>query len=210
MKNIIVVIAILLCGTLIAGCQENQAKENDVTPTGKVIYPLEGSMDLVNFQDETFNASFKTSDIKDIAGELKIEMEVYQTNDYDAVELSELEIGDKIVFSNKEVLVESIDNSEGLIKINGGTSDKGYCLDSIGGGVYLQTKDNKTPIYTSVGVMSLKVDQDFKLIDKTATGGEKTYYAGDLFDLMKKSREFDVNNTTARVADGMLIEVIYN
>ena len=150
------------------------------------------------------------TDIKDMEGELKIEMEVYQTNDYDTVEISNLKVGDKIVFSNKEVLVKSIDNSNGMIKINGGTSGGGYALKSIGGGIYSQVKDDKTPVYISVGKMLLKVDQEFKLIDNTAPGGGRTYFAGELFDLMKTSRVFDVNNTTGRVANGRVIEVIYN
>ena len=233
MKNLIKVVIILLCVVLLGvvifvGWQQSKvnnngssssqvspekddiSKENQVTPTGKIIKPLTGSMDLVNFEDETFNASFKATDIKDIEGELKIEMEVYQTNNYDAVEISNLKIGDKIVFSNKEVLVEAIDNSDGVIKINGGTSVEGYCLESIGGGVYSQIKDDKMPVYISVGKMSLKVDQDFKLVDNTEPDDGRTYFAGELFDLMKTSRVFDVNNTTGRVANGMLVEVICN
>ena len=190
--------------------KDTLTEENQVTPTGKIIKPLTGSMDLVNFQDEKFSASFEATDIKDAEGELKIEMEVYQTDNYDAVEISQLEIGDKIVFANKEVLVESIDNSDDMIKINGGTSVEGYCLGSIGGGVYSQIKDDKTPVYISVGIMSLKVDQEFTLIDNTAPDDEKTYFAGDLYDLMETSRVFDVDNTTGRVENGMLIEVIYN
>ena len=228
MKNSIKLAIILLCVTLLVGCQQSKIDNNDsdnsqvsqekdtlsiedqVAPTGKIIKPLTASMDLVNFQDETFNASFKAADIKDIEGELNIEMELYQTDNYDAVEISDLKIGDKIVFSNKEVLVESINNSDGMIKINGGTSVEGYCLESIGGGVYSQIKDDKTPVYISVGTMTLKVDQDFMLIDNTAPDGGKTYFAGELFDLMKTSRVFDVDNTIGRVENGILIEVICN
>ena len=228
MKNSMKLVIAVFCITLLVGCQQSKVddnvggnsqvsegkdtppKEEQVTPTGKIIKPLTGSMDLVNFQDETFNTSFEADDIKDIEGELKIEMEVYQTSYYDAVELSDLKIGDKIVFSNKEVLVESIDNSDGMIKINGGTSAEGYCIESIGGGVYSQIEDDKTPVYTSVGTMSLKVAQDFTLIDNTTPDDGKTYFAGDLFDLMKTDRVFEVDNTIGRVEDGMLIEVICN
>ena len=211
---VVVVLALMLNSNILNGGKEGTTSNNttnkieEVTPTGTVIKPFDNSMDLVNFQDETFNTSFKTSDIKDTDGELKIEMEVYQNSTFDAVEIANLKIGDIIMFLNKEVLVENIDNNDGVIKINGGTSSGGYCLESIGGGVYSLVKDDKTPVYTSVGVMSLKVDQDFELIDNKYD--KKTYLAGDLFELMKTIRKFDVDSTTGRVENGILVEVICN
>lgn len=208
------IISLIVLGAVIAGILLlmksnilNKVEDKIITHTGIIVNPLPNSMDLINFQDETFNTSFKASDIKDFDGELKIEMEVYQNSIYDAVEIGNLKIGDKIVFNNKEVLVETIDNDE-MVIINGGTSVGGYCLESIGGGVYLQVKENNKPVYISVGVMSLKVDQDFKLIDKK--DDNKIYFAGDLFDLMKTSRQFNVDNTIGRVANGTLVEIICN
>ena len=207
---IVAVLVFILNSNILNGGKEGTTpnKIEEITPTGTVIKPFDNSMDLVNFQDETFNTSFKTSDIKNIDGELKIEMEVYQNSTFDAVEIANLKIGDIIMFLNKEVLVETIDNNNGMIKINGGTSSGGYCLESIGGGVYSLVKDDKTPVYTSVGVMSLKVGQDFKLTDNKYD--KKTYLAGDLFELMKTIRKFDVDSTTGRVENGILVEVICN
>ena len=230
MKKVISLLVALLCIMTLVGCQksepdsshtvvpvvtldntdsiETEEETSEVSKTGKKINPYPASLDLNNLQDAEFSVSFNSGDIYDDAGTLMIDVNVYEGEYFDVVELNQLEIGDIIVFAGKEVLVEKSENIDGVIKVNGGYAAGGHDLEGVGGGIYVENKGDEPSALINLGKVSLKVEQEFELVDNSDADGQKIYFAGDLFDLMETNRSFSEFSTRARVANGNLISII--
>ena len=67
-------------------------------------------------------------------GSYKLTMVVCDYDRYDAVEVSQLKEGDTIVIDGQDVVITSIDRTNG-VQINGGIDEGGYELGSVDGGV---------------------------------------------------------------------------
>ena len=197
-------LTITACATDIAPTSTPVAQ---AVPTGKLITPHPSTLDLNNLLDAQCNVRFTSGDIYDNEGSLTIDLTVCERLVFDAVDISLLEIGDTLVFPDKKVVVTSLEKNE-VVTINGGYANQGLTLASIGGGAYAEITNNNIPVLFTLGVVAYPVDQDFTLTDYTSTGSVQTYFAGDLFDVMQTNRIFPEYNTTARIVDGKIIEIV--
>ena len=89
------------------------------------VEPMASDIDLSNLTDCTLQVSFDLKqDLVSKNGSYKLTMVVYDYDRYDAVEVSQLKEGDTIVIDGQDVVITSIDRTNG-VQINGGIDEGG-------------------------------------------------------------------------------------
>ena len=106
----------------------------------------------------------------------------------------------------KDLTVESVEQTNSDVIVNGGLEEDGVDL-ALGedGNYYLSLMDDAKD-YQSVGEATLPVDEDFVLTDNAdQTNPNQTLLSGDLFSLQDDARGFTAENTTLTVEGGRLV-----
>ena len=123
-----------------------------------------------DIEDMVLNVRFSVSDI-DIVNN-KIKFGIYNPDLYDAVEVNELKVGDKIVVSEEEILIDSIEENSNFVEINGGIgeSENGVSLVAADGGTYRSVVFNDHSTFAYVGETEFPFANNFVIED---------YFGGD-------------------------------
>ena len=102
----------------------------------RVLKPFYFGSSIEEIDDMILDVRFSIDDI-DLENK-KIKFEIYNPDLYDAVEVNELKVGDKIVVSEEEILIDSIEENSNFVEINGGIggSETGVSLVAADGGTY--------------------------------------------------------------------------
>ena len=114
-------IAILAISAILFSCGGSQTTEQQ----NKCIAPLPAGVSVDSLKDCTVPASFTNNDFNWMGGNLS--MTVYNTDLYDAVEVSQMQVGDTIIYAGEPIIISQIDQTEGGVEINGGQVDEGGC-----------------------------------------------------------------------------------
>lgn len=183
----------------------------DVTPTGVVVAPIGGNAMPENMTDTSFAPYFTNEDIVlNDEGSMTIHMLVMDYEIFDPTAVGNLQVGDVIVLGGENVMVNSVVRDNGTVLLNRETN-----LVALGAGedgLYYQLMDPEadwTPLYRSVGEVTLKVDQEFLYHDlSNPEKGEVVYYPGDLLT-MKDTVEFSCNgyHANVNVSGGKIIAI---
>lgn len=186
-------------------------QDNTTDATEKKVLPLESSIDVNNLTDCAFQASFDSSDVYlNDDGALVVDLKIWDCEFYDMVDISMLQVGDIIVMNQEEVIIESLENSDGEVMINGGIDEDGYTLMTEDTGVYFAVGFNDAKTYSKVGEATVKVGQEFVYTDypQDPQADASVYYAGDfLMKMQDETDSFLSDNTTARMEEGWLVSV---
>lgn len=186
-------------------------QDNTTEATGKKVLPLESSIDVNNLTDCAFQASFDSSDVYlNDDGALVVDLKIWDCEFYDMVDISMLQVGDIIVINQEEVIIESLENSDGEVMINGGIDEDGYTLMTEDTGVYFAVGFNDAKTYFKVGEATVKVGQEFVYTDypQDPQADASVYYAGDfLMKMQDETDSFLPDNTTAIMEEGWLVSV---
>lgn len=191
--------------------EETTEESTEVSETGaKRIVPLPATLSLDNLKDCTIEASFDNSSIFMDGGLLCINLEVYDYERFDMVDISQMKEGDTLVIDGKEMQVESLEEfGHGVIAVNGGLDQGGCDLWTEGDGVYQEILMDSGYNYYPIGTVALPVDENFRYYDQSKLDSEQSeYYAGDLLT-MTDSVDFSCrpNNASIRIANGKIIEI---
>lgn len=195
-----ITIAAILCGC-------SQKKQ---TPEHKLIAPLPTGIAVDNLQDCTIPAAFTPEDFNWMGGNLK--MTVYNQDLYDAVEVSQMQIGDTLFYEGKPMVINSIVEEHGGIDINGGLDEGGCCLVGFEGGTYVARNWDDHATYTKLGKAEVAIAEDFMIIDcgefpqdpsDTIRTGQKLY----IENLKDGRKDFFQLNTRVAIENGMIIEI---
>ena len=172
------------------------------------VEPMASDIDLSNLTDCTLQVSFDLNqDLVSKNGSYKLTMVVYDYDRYDAVEVSQLKEGDTIVIDGQDVVITSIDRTNG-VQINGGIDEGGYELGTVDGGVLHVWNLDDAIDYHPVGSVTLPLSADFKLIDSSdLEKGETTVSLADFVALQGDAAVFARSNTQARITNGELFYV---
>ncbi len=142
--------------------------------------PLASTVDISNVTDATLSASFDAGSLKTEGDAAALELKVYDYEQYDAAEVSQLKVGDTIVSGGKDIVITSIDDSSGYV-INGGYEQDGLTLAAGEGGVVYTVSVDDIKNYTEVGTVTLPISSECVLTDSSdLENGEKTVNAADL------------------------------
>lgn len=183
------------------------ANESPAAQTLRV-EPMASGIDLSNLTDCTVQVSFDLKqDLVSKDGGYQLTMVVCDYDRYDAAEVSQLKEGDTIVIDGQDVVITSIDRTNG-VQINGGIDEGGYELGTVDGGVLRVWNLDDAIDYHPVGSVTLPLSADFKLIDSSdLEKGETTVSLADFVALQGDAAVFARSNTQARITNGELFYV---
>ena len=195
---------LVLIGIGLLGCATSNNKAH------RCIAPLPAGVSVENLADCTVPAAFSVDDFRWMGGNLS--MTVYNEDLYDAVEISQLQTGDTIIYEGKPIVVTEKKTANEVLEINGGLENGGAWLRSNGGGTYRASIWDDHSIYTKLGKAELPLAEDFIIIDcgenptdpnDTISENQKLY----LESLAGYKREFTVLNTKVRIEKGLIKEI---
>ena len=177
----------------------------------KSIAPLPAGIEINDLHDCTVSASFNTDDFRWMGGNLS--MTVYAKDLYDAVEISQMQVGDTLIYQSKPMVISKIEEADGGININGGLEEGGCWLVGYEGGTYIARTWDDHAIYSELGKAEVALEGDFIIIDcgiepsdpvDTIRSEQKLY----LENLEDYRRDFSPLNTRVTIdGDGMITEI---
>ena len=213
-KNGLLWVCIIMVCTLLIGCG-NGAESVVENVEGSVevqntISPLPATVDINNLDNCTVPVSFEQGDAYvDDTGAMQLDVTVYGYDLYDMVDVSSLKIGDIIVIRGQEVVVDSLEQNERGILINGGLDQNGYEFTTDGSTVWFECGYDDAKSYNELGKATIRVSEDMIFSDSSDLDkGEVVYYPGDfLTEDAGIVYHFVPNNTSIVIENGMVTEM---
>ena len=178
----------------------------------KSIAPLPAGIDINNLHDCTVSATFNTDDFRWMGGNLR--MTIYTKDLYDAVEISQMQTGDTLIYESKPMVINKIEDADGGgININGGIEEGGCWLVGYEGGTYVARTWDDHAVYSELGKAEVALGDGFVIIDcgieptdpvDTIRSGQKLY----LENLEGSRTDFFYLNTRVTMDEyGMITEI---
>lgn len=176
----------------------------------KIIAPLPAGIATSELKDCTVPAAFRPSDFNWMGGNLT--MTIYSKDLYDAVEISQMQVGDTLIYEGKPMVIQALAESHGGLDINGGLDEGGCCLAGNEGGTYIARNWDDHATYTELGKAEVALADDFVIIDcgmdphdpiDTIRTGQKHY----IENLKEGRQDFFQLNTRVTIENGMITEI---
>ena len=195
-------ISILVIFTILASCSTKKAEH-------KLITPLPSGIDVENLNDCMVPASFTSDDFNWMGGNLC--MTVYNKDLYDAVEVSQMQVGDTLIYDAYPIVIKKIVETDGGVEINDGQIDEGgCCLVANEGGTYVAKGWDDHATYTEIGKAEVALAENFVFINcgefpndaSDTIRAEQKLYIENL-----KNTEFHSLNTLVTIENGMITEI---
>lgn len=136
---------------------------NRKTSEHKLIAPLPAGIAVDELVDCTIPVAFKLEDFDWTRGCLKIT--VYNKDLYDVVDISQMQVGDTIIYEGEPMAITSILEQHGGIDINGGIDEGGCCLAGNEGGTYVARNWDEHATYTKLGKTEIALAENYIIID---------------------------------------------
>lgn len=178
--------------------------------THRLITPLPSGIDIHHLHDCTVPAAFTIDDFRWMGGNLRLK--IYNKDLYDAVDISQINVGDTLIYSGNKLVISSIQETSNGLDINGGLEEGGCCLTPNGGGTYVARNWDDHATYTLLGQEEIALAQDFIIIDcgsfpeepaDTIRINQKLY----IENLTDKNPDFSPLNTTVTITNEQITEI---
>lgn len=216
--------AFMIGAGVFTGCssQAEEPQQQEQQTEAKTVVPLPAAIDVkAGVQDATFPVSFCADDFEVDGDTAVLSVVAYAEDIYDAVDITTLAPGDKLLVDGKEIEVTKVEESQEGILVNGGLgeSETGTTFVSNGGGTFRVLLFDDHTTYTELGSLTLPVSKDccmtYEVLEDGADGGELqtiTVSADELEAYLQELKEngtddFNKYNTTVEVADGKLVSI---
>lgn len=189
---------------------EEEQETTVSTEEAVIIYPLPNTI-MDDMNDAILSVSLEEGSVYvDDAGVLQMDVKIYGYDVYDMVDISMMKEGDVLVTNSGEVkLVSVVRNGNGSISINGGLLEGGLDLVSTDHGIFYESGLDDANNWYQVGEATIRVSTDFEYHDNSdLEKGEIVYYPGSFLNGEVTDYNFTPNNTTIRVENGQIIEMI--
>lgn len=133
----------------------------------KSVVPLPYEVDLNNIADGIYTVLVEKDGIKEAGGKYTMACEVYTKELFDVVDVHTLNPGDIVTIGGDMVItVNTVEEKDGEIIINGGDEGDGGCILSPGeGGTYFYRGLDDYPSFTNHGRTILEIADDVVLTD---------------------------------------------
>lgn len=184
--------------------------DTEQTEGAHTIRPLPDTT-MENLTDAILSVSLEEGNAYvDDNGRMQMDLKIYTYDQYDMVDIAALKIGDTLIRHSGEVEVFSIEqNAAGTIYINGGLDNGGFDLVTNDCGTYYEMGFSDIKSWYPVGEATIRVSADFIGIDTAdPEQGEVIIYPGDFLIGAVTNYDFTPYNTTVRVENGQIIEMI--
>lgn len=174
------------------------------------IKPLGMEYDSDSPEDCTVSAEFTIKDFDLDAGTLSFT--AYTEELFDAVEISLMQIGDTLNVGGQAIVVESIQDKDGELIVNGGIEEGGTDLISNGGGTYRVHGMDDYATYVEIGRSTLSISEELKISDgyKDASSPIEADYEGlaeYLENLEGASDSYSYLSTKVRIEKGKIVDI---
>ena len=178
-------------------------------PTGQIVTPNNPEIDIEALADGEYPAAFEPADLADGA----LTFTVYWEDTFDVVEISQLAPGDSLFVDDTLVDVETVEEDDGDLLINGGLDEGGVTLRAYDeDNVWRAVLENDLHTYFNWGETTLPLADDVTFADSwdiekdpvTVTGAEAVADAITGTDM----NYFRSLNTTVRVEGGKIVEIV--
>lgn len=206
-QTLLISLAALACSSCIKNASGSLTQDSAVH---KLIAPLPAGVAIDELKDCTVPAAFHPADFNWMGGNLT--MTIYNQDLYDAVEISQMQVGDTLVYTGEPMVVNTIAESHGGIDINGGLDEGGCCLAGYEGGTYIARNWDDHATYTELGKAEIALADDFVIIDcgidpndpiDTIRTGQKLY----IENLKDSRKDFFQLNTRVTIENGIITEI---
>ena len=180
----------------------------------RVLKPFYFGSSIEEIDDMILDVRFSIDDI-DLENK-KIKFEIYNPDLYDAVEVNNLKVGDKIVVSEETILIENIEMTGNFVEINGGIggSETGVSLVAADGGTYRSVVFNDHSTFAYVGETEFPFANNFVIEDyfggDYGNDGRKAFLVNlsdFIKDLPENYGEFGEICTTLRVVNNEVVNI---
>ena len=204
MRTIKMIFAIMMIAALCAGGVV-LAEE----PTAKIITPNNPEIDIFNLADGIYPVAFEPAALADGA----LTFTVFWEDTFDIVEISQLAPGDTLYVGDTVVDVETVEQDDGDLLINGGLDEGGVTLRAYDeDNCWRAVLEDDYHTYFNWGETTLPVsdgvtftdDWDIEKDPVTVTGAEAVAEAISTTEM----DAFSPLNTTVRVEDGQIVEIV--
>ena len=139
-------------------------------------------------------------------------MTVYNQDLYDVVAISQMQVGDTLVYAGEPMVVSKFEEVHGGIDINGGLDEGGCSLAPNEGGTYIARNWDDHATYTQLGKAEVALADNFIIIDcgefpddpnDTIRHNQKQYV-----ESLKNGRDnFFPLNTCVTIENGMITRI---
>lgn len=177
----------------LSACGANAGSGSGASQAGqaRTVRPLPGTLSVDALDDCTFAAGFTAPDVYlDDDGVLVAQLEVFDYERFDAVDIAALAPGDTLVIDGREMAVQTVEASgSGWYEINGGLEEGGcYLACGEDGGTFYQVLEDDARSYFSLGTATLRISQEFVYTDASdLEQPARTLYAGDFLQEMEQA-----------------------
>ena len=209
MKKVIACMLALCLMLVLAGCggTDNTANGSDKSDNaGETlkVSPLASNIDINAVTDAELAVSFDAASLHTEGETVSLDVKVYDFVKYDAVEVAQLKVGDTIVKDGQDMVITSIDDSNGYT-INGGYEQGGLSLATLDGGIMYVYGPDDTKEYYEVGSVTLPVNDACSLTDSSDPANVQNVALSDLaVFLTEDTVTFQPNNTSVTVSGGQI------
>lgn len=127
------------------------------------IRPLPLTYTLDKLPDTVVRADF---DFKDFDWESRqLTFKLFSMDVYDSLEICQMQVGDTLKYSDREIIFNDIKHEDEYLTINNGLYEGGAWLKPIGNGLYRALEEGDCATYTCIGTTSLPLASDFIVVD---------------------------------------------
>ena len=198
-----------------ASSVEETDTEENVVEEHFVINPLKQGIDLDNVEDAIISIDFNISDF-DIENRT-LTASFYERDIYDAVEISNMKVGDSIIISDTVFPVDKITKNDEFIDINDGYtySEFGMTFMPYEGGTYRTLLLDDYSTYSKIGDKVFTISEDFVLTDYEGGEPDNDGVKSNLVDLnnyfnnlSEWSSDFSYTNTVAHIVNNEIVSIV--
>ena len=172
------------------------------------VEPIVNHLSVDGSMDCTFSASFTpTTDITKDGDSYTLSFSAYYEQYYEADDIAQLKIGDSIVIGSETVLIDSIEDSNGIYMINGGLDEGGYDLITDGNDMYYERGYDDYRSYGELGQGKLPIADDCVITDNSDLDHQDKKLTIEELAANDDLTGFIEYNTVIAVEDGKITEI---
>ena len=186
---------------------------NTFSPAAMTVVPQSEPLDVNALPDGDYPVAFDPAGVKTGASGMHMDaVHIYTTDVYDSADIRTLRPGDSIIVEGAIVAVETVEEADGSVHVNGGmASANGYTFSPVSGegSGYCVWIDDGLATCTERGMTSLVLDPA-AVYTLTTGEGATTHVGEDIIAAMQTAdKNFTRSNTSIRVEAGRVVGIVH-
>lgn len=211
-KLLILTAALCLLGLTACGTQtdDGQQPADDQQTTAQRVEPLGGTLDPNALENVTAAATFTADGVHTDTDPATIELTIYDYDLYDAAAITTLAVGDTVVVDGKDMVVSSVEESNGYYSVNGDIEQGGVTFAPGEGGTYFVLGMDDAKDYHEIAALVLPIGADVVVKDSAEdpdAANAKTLTLADVAGLPGDTYGVSANNMHVVVTGDTVTEI---